>query len=87
MSSRRNRSRRRRTWTICEIIFSHNFEQKWYFSARLGLQLSFDMYYAVNHLKSKKVEIEIRNEFSNVWGNTNTIAIPIYRVLPCPMIE
>ena len=45
-----------------------------------GTQLIFDMYCAVNSLKLK-----VRTVFQNVW--TNTMAIPIYRVLPYPVID
>ena len=59
-----------------KILFYYNFAQNWYFSERFGTQLIFDMYCTVNkEIESKKMYGE----------NTNTMAIPIYRVLPYPV--
>ena len=49
-----------------------NFGQKWYLKKVSATQLSFDMCCTVKSLKGR--------EFSNVWGNTNTIAALLYRV-------
>ena len=56
-----------------KIIFWYNFGQKWYFSERFGTQLSFDMC------------CELYMYFEMYGENTNTIAIPIYRVQPYPV--
>ena len=54
---------------------SCTFGQKWYFSAKFGgVQLSFYMDCA-------------ESDFQMYGENTNTIAIPIYRVLPYSVIK
>ena len=59
-------------------------KRKWYFSEIFHTQYCFDMCYAV---KSSEVDLKLKTktEFPNVLGET--IAIPIYTVLPCCVID
>ena len=51
------------------------------------MQLSLDMCCALKIVKSRhNLKLKVRTEFLTVWENKNTTAIPIYRVLPYPVI-
>ena len=70
--------------------FGSNLKRKWYFSEIFFTQLCFDIYILCCKIIRSQIDfkLKVRTEFSLMYGeNTNTIAIPIYRVLPYPVIH
>ena len=64
--------------------FGSNLKRKWYFSEMFCTQLCFDIYIYILCCKIIRSQIDfklkVRTEFLMYGENTNTIAIPIYRV-------